>query len=156
MLPTTRPAELELFPVVIRLPVQWGEQDAFGHVNNIIYFRWFESARIAYLERIGLGEKHAGKDAAGEDLGPILAAIGCNYRKQVKYPDTVLIGARVTRIGRSSITMTHLIWSEAHGALAADGESTVVVFDYKTNTARRVPDEIRAILEQLEGRSLDQ
>lgn len=156
MLVSTPPAELELFPVVIRLPVQWGEQDAFGHVNNIIYFRWFESARIAYLERIGLGDKHAGTMSIGEDLGPILAAINCNYRKQVKYPDTIFIGARITRIGRSSITMTHLIWSEVHQAIAADGESTVVVFDYTTNTPRRVPDEFRSVIEKLEGRSFSQ
>jgi len=97
---THPPDELALFPAKIRLPVQWGDQDAFGHVNNIIYFRWFESARIAYLERIGLGEKHEGKADSGENIGPILAAIGCNYRKQVKYPDTVIVGARIVRIGR--------------------------------------------------------
>lgn len=45
-------ASLADFPVVIRLPVQWGEQDAFGHVNNIIFFRWYESARIAYCQRL--------------------------------------------------------------------------------------------------------
>jgi acyl-CoA thioester hydrolase len=146
---------LELYPVVIRLPVQWGEQDAFGHVNNIVYFRWFESARIAYLERIGLGEKHAGKTAAGTDLGPILAAINCNYRKQIKYPDVVQIGARITRIGRSSITMAHALWSEANSAVAADGESTVVVFDYVANSPQRVPDEYRALIEKIEGRKFD-
>ena len=149
------PPELALFPAVIRLPVQWGDQDAFGHVNNIIYFRWFESARIAYLERIGLGDKHAGTLSTGENVGPILASISCNYRRQVKYPDTVLIGARITRIGRSSMTMSHMVWSEAHQSLAADGESAVVVFDYKANQPRRVPDEFRALIEKLEGRKLD-
>lgn len=148
-----RPAELAAFPAVIRLPVQWGDQDAFGHVNNIVYFRWFESARIAYLERIGLGEKHAGKSESGGNVGPILAAIGCNYRRQIKYPDTVIVGARIVRIGRSSMTMAHMVWSDAHQAVAADGESTVVVFDYQANQPRRVPDEFRALIEKLEGHS---
>jgi hypothetical protein len=49
------PAALGAFPVVISCPVQWGDQDAFGHVNNTAYFRWFESGRIAYFERLGLG-----------------------------------------------------------------------------------------------------
>ena len=148
------PPELALYPALIRLPVQWGDQDAFGHVNNVIYFRWFESSRIAYLERIGLGDKHDGKLSTGENVGPILAAIGCNYRKQVKYPDSVIVGARVTRIGRSSMTMTHVVWSHDHQAIAADGESTVVVFDYNANQPRRVPDDFRALIEKLEGRSL--
>ena len=148
------PPELALFPALIRLPVQWGDQDAFGHVNNVVYFRWFESARIAYLERIGLGDKHEGKLSSGENVGPILASIGCNYRKQVKYPDSVIIGARITRIGRSSMTMSHMVWSHQHQGIAADGESTVVVFDYNANQARRVPDEFRELIEKLEGRSL--
>jgi acyl-CoA thioester hydrolase len=148
------PAELALFPAKIRIPVQWGDQDAFGHVNNVVYFRWFESARIAYLERIGLGEKHEGKTTSGDNIGPILAAIGCNYRKQIKYPDTVIIGARIIRIGRSSLTMAHMLWSQAHQAIAADGESTIVVFDYAANHPRRVPDEFRELIEKLEGRTL--
>jgi acyl-CoA thioester hydrolase len=149
------PAELAQFPAVIRLPVQWGDQDAFGHVNNIVYFRWFESARIAYLERIGLGEKHSGLMTSGENLGPILAAIGCNYRRQIKYPDKVIVAARVTRIGRSSFTMQHMVWSESEQAIAADGDSTVVVFDYAANKPRRVPDEFRALIEKLENRKFD-
>jgi acyl-CoA thioester hydrolase len=148
------PAELASFPAIIRLPVQWGDQDAFGHVNNTVYFRWFESARIAYLERIGLGDKHTGTLVV-DDIGPILAAIGCNYRKQIKYPDTVIVGARITRIGRSSFSMQHMVWSEANQAIAADGESTVVVFDYKANQPRRVPDEYRELITKLEGRTFD-
>jgi len=149
------PSEMALFPALVRLPVQWGDQDAFGHVNNIVYFRWYESARIAYLERIGLGEKHAGVPVHQQDVGPILAAISCNYRRQVKYPDSVIVGARVTRIGRSSMTMTHMVWSSTHQAIAADGESTVVVFDYQTNRPRRMPDEFRALIEKLEGRKFE-
>src|SRR5205807_5731796 len=104
-MPSPTPADpLEGFPVVLTVAVQWGDQDSFGHVNNTIYFRWFESARIAYLERIGQGQM---MNRVG--LGPILAAINCNYRKQLKYPDTLLIGAKITRIGNSSLTMTHAI-----------------------------------------------
>ena len=96
----SKPVELQEFPVVITVPVQWGDQDSFGHVNNTIPFRWFESARIAYLEQSDLGHL---MDANG--LGPILAAIGCNYRRQLHYPDTVHVGARVASIGRTSMVM---------------------------------------------------
>src|SRR5947209_15630375 len=100
-MPSPTPADpLEGFPVVLTVAVQWGDQDAFGHVNNTVYFRWFESARIAYCARLGL----SGSRAA---IGPILASITCHYRRQLTFPDTVRIGARVTRIGRTSLTMEH-------------------------------------------------
>jgi len=138
--------ELVGYPAVIAMPVQWGDQDAFGHVNNTIYFRWFESVRIAYLERLGMAEK-----TSADAIGPILAAIGCNYRRQLRYPDTVQLGARVKRLGRTSMVMEHAVWSTAQSALAADGESTVVVFDYGVNKPRPIPDAIRKAIESLEG-----
>ena len=84
------PEALGDYPIVIALPILWGDQDAFGHVNNTVPIRWFESW-IAYLEHGGLGHI---MDSSG--LGPILAAISCNYRRQMHYPDTVHVGSRVS------------------------------------------------------------
>ena len=142
------PDELAEYPVIFTMPIQWGDQDAFGHVNNIIHIRWFESARVVYLEDSGL--KLMLTDGK---TGPILASITCNYRRQLTYPDTVQIGARVSRIGRSSMTMDHAVYSEALDAIAADGSSIVVVFDYEQNRPIRVPDNIRAAIEHLEGKT---
>jgi acyl-CoA thioester hydrolase len=140
---------LQGYPVVVAIPVLWGDQDAFGHVNNTVPIRWFESARIAYIER---REMEQLMSASG--LGPILAAICCNYRRQLHYPDTVHIGARVARIGRTSFVMEHAVWSERLAEIAADGTSTIVMFDYATNRPRRMPDDMRAAIEQLEGKPL--
>jgi acyl-CoA thioester hydrolase len=134
------------FPVFITLPVQWGDQDAFGHVNNTVYFRWFESARIAYSDRIGLSESMKTKK-----VGPILASISCDYRRQITYPETVIVGAKVTRIGRTSITIEHELFTQSDQALAAEGKSTIVVFDYNSNRPHPVPDSIRRAIETLEG-----
>lgn len=136
------------FPVVITLPVQWGDQDAFAHVNNTVYFRWCESSRIAYGRRIGL---NVWKET--RNIGPILASITCNYRRPVTFPDTIHIGARVTRMGRSSMTMEHLLVSEAAGAVVADASSAVVIYDYNVERSHPVPDEIRRAIERLEGRT---
>ena len=141
----SKPAELAEFPAVITLPVLWGDQDAFGHVNNTIPIRWFESARIAYLEAPEIAEL-----LERERVGPILAAIGCNYRRQITYPDTVSIGARVTRLGGASLTMIHRVWSEAQQAIAADGESTIVVFDYAAQRPVRMSEALRAAIAALE------
>jgi acyl-CoA thioester hydrolase len=134
------------FPVVTPMFIQWGNQDAFGHVNNIHHFRWFETGRIEYLARCGV-------PISAEHVGPILAAIQCNYRLQIGWPDDILIGTRVTRIGNSSITVAHAIWSRSNDAIAADGDSTVVMFDYRKQKPVTVPDEVRAAIARLEGRS---
>lgn len=141
------------FAVHLDWPVQWGDQDMFGHVNNTIYFRWFESARVEYLERIGMSAMSRREMV----LGPILASVTCNFRRQVTFPDTVRIGTRVSRIGKTSMTIDHGIWSTAgQGALVADGTSTVVVFDYQSQRPTRVPDEIRQRIEAIEGKRLSQ
>jgi acyl-CoA thioester hydrolase len=140
-------ALLEGFPVISTLPVQWGDQDAFGHVNNTVYFRWFESARIAYALRLGLD-----RAKAAENIGPILASISCHYRRQVTFPDTVHVGARVTRIGRSSLAMEHKLVSEVGRAVAAEATSTLVIFDYNANQSHRVPDSLRQDVANLEGK----
>jgi acyl-CoA thioester hydrolase len=138
-------AELASFPVVIRLPVQWGDQDAFGHVNNTIYFRWFESSRLEYMIRLGLA-----RSRGDGDTGVILAGIQCNFRRQLKFPDHIQVGASVTRLGNSSLNMAHALYSEALGAVAADGDSTLVTFDYRQQRSCRIPDEIRAGIESLQ------
>ena len=140
---------LDGYPVVIELPIQWGDQDAFGHVNNTVPLRWFESARIAYMGRVGLSDLFAERK-----VGPILASITANYRSQIHFPDSVLVGARVTRIGRSSLTMDHVSVSLGRKAVAVEGTSTLVVFDYLANRPEPVPEAIRSLIESLEGRSL--
>ena len=134
------------FPVTISLPVQWGDQDGFGHVNNMHFIRWFESARIAYLLKCEI-------EMNSECIGPILASVSCNFRKQVKFPDTVTVGARVTRIGHSSVRIAHQLWSGQNQAVAADGDSTVVMFDYQNQCSIEIPQELRKKIEALENKS---
>ena len=133
-------APLEAFPVVVEIPVAWGDMDAFAHVNNTVYLRWFESARIAYFERIdALGVK----DATG--IGPILAATSCRFRIPLTHPDTVLAGARVgaDSLGTDRFTMAYAVWSRGHGKLAAEGDGRIVTFDYGAGTKAPLPDVLR-------------
>lgn len=139
-------AELKDFPVTVSLPVQWGDQDAFGHVNNAVPIRWMESARIAYFDQAGLRDL-----MSKESLGIILASITCHYRKQITFPDTVTIGARVERLGNTSITMEHAIHSEQLGELAGLGTCVVVVFDYSNNKPVRIPDSVRETIARVQG-----
>jgi acyl-CoA thioester hydrolase len=134
------------YPVVVPVVVQWGDQDAIGHVNNTIFLRWMEVGRIAYFSAIRL--RHA---VVGEGEGPILASVTCNFRRQVTFPDEVHVGTRVTRIGTSSIQIEHAIASVRHGAIVADGHSTIVHYDYAGGRSSPVPAEVRRAIEELQA-----
>jgi len=138
---------LEHFPVIISLPLQWGDQDALGHVNNIIYFRWAESARIDYLTRA-----HAWDGSANAEAGPILAAISCEFRFPLTFPDAIQVGASITALGNSSFKMEHRIVCAGGGIVAADLASTLVWIDYSTGKAIALPSKVPDAIEKLEGK----
>jgi len=139
---------LKGFPVVIELPVAWGEMDAFGHVNNIVYFRYFESARIAYFEKVGyLGVMEE------TSIGPILASTRCDFKRALTFPDRIAVGARVREMGEDRFWMEYRIISEKLKRIAAEGEGLIVSFDYKHGRKAPIPPEVRRRIEELEGRS---
>lgn len=136
---------LQEFPVVIELPVQWGDQDALGHVNNVVFFRWWESSRIACAEKIDL----LGTDRSGQ-YGTVLASMTCDFRKQLVYPDRVLIGARIGRVGNSSLRIEHRLVSQKLNAIAAEAVSVMVSFNFEKQTSCPISSGIRAAIRQLE------
>lgn len=143
------PDALKDYPVVLEVVVAWGEMDALGHVNNAVYFRYFESARIEYFVRTGLlGALHDSK------VGPILAQTSARFRKPVKFPDRVLIGARVEQIGAERLSMKYLVWSTSQQSVTTEGEGVVVTFDYEKNQKAPVPPWLITAIESLEQKTL--
>jgi acyl-CoA thioester hydrolase len=142
-------AGLKEFPLIVSFPVYWGDQDALSHVNNLIYLRWAESARIAYLTRT-----RAWDGSAEVARGPILANISCDYRLPVTFPDTVYVGTRIAALGNSSFKMVHRIVSGNHRAVAAEVDSTLVWLDYGTGKSLPLPSELRRTIEEFEGKTL--
>ena len=138
MFDARRPAELNSWPTAVGLPVQWGDMDAYGHVNNMVALRWFETARIAYIRQYGIDQL-----LSQLGLAPIVASITCNYRRQIKFPDNVLAAARVSEVGASSMQVEQLIFSQQQNAAVWDGVCTVVVFDYQAQRPRRIPPAVR-------------
>ena len=130
---------IEHYPATVDIPVQWGEQDGFGHINNAVFIRWLEASRIQLMSKLGV-------ELTTHGVGPILAAVSCNFRLQVKFPDTVISGARITRMGRSSMGIEHAVWSKTQGAVAADGDSTVVLFDYDQQQSSPLSESLRALI----------
>lgn len=131
-------------PIAVICDVRWGDLDALGHVNNTVFFRFFEEARIALLDRVGL---RAHRKATG--TGPILAATSCQFRRPLGHPDQVTCYAGVTRIGTTSFTVEYVLKSAAHGGVVATGDSVVVHYDYQAQAKAPLPDAIRAALQGL-------
>lgn len=136
---------LEGYPVVIEIPVAWGEMDSFQHVNNIVYFRYFESARILYSEMLGL---HKLKDDTG--IGPILGSTGCKYKFPLTYPDTVSVGAKIVGIEEDRFSMKYVVVSRRHNRIAAEGDGVVVMYNYHEGKKTAIPEEIRNRIAELE------
>ncbi|MBM3461256.1 MAG: acyl-CoA thioesterase [Armatimonadetes bacterium] len=130
------------YPVRIEFPVAWGEMDALAHVNNIIYFRYFESARIAYFREVGM---------TFEPAGPILANTSCDFVVPITYPDTVRVECGVTRIGRSSFTMAYRVFSVTQNTVAARGQAVCVWYDYGAGKSAPLPEDIRGNIAGLEA-----
>lgn len=117
-----------------KISVQWGEMDAFNHVNNVMYIRWCETARITLFREIwgdkGINMKEI---LEGNGVGPILANFNINYRLPLMYPDEVIIHTQVSQIGNTSFKLKQALFSKKLGnTLVADATSVVVMVNYKT------------------------
>ncbi|MFX0025832.1 MAG: acyl-CoA thioesterase [Candidatus Hermodarchaeota archaeon] len=136
---------LAQFPVVIKIPILWGYMDSYQHVNNVIFFRFFESVRIAYFDRIGFTTL---KNTIG--IGPILASTECKYKIPLKYPDNVSIGAKITELEEDRFTMKYILISHQLNKLAAEAKAIVVSYDYKNDQKVSIPQPIRNKIIELE------
>src|SRR5262249_23202046 len=105
-----------------------------------------ENARLEYFRRLGW---EAFEAATG--VGPILAATAARFRRPLTYPDTIAVGARLARVEADRFTLEHRVVSRRLRAVAAEGEGTVVTFDYARGRKVPVPDELRRRLAALEG-----
>jgi len=116
-----------------------------GHVNNAVYFTYFEQARIVLADTLGLRRS---LEQAG--LGLILAHASCDYKAQVVFGDVVDVGVAVTAIGRSSFTGEYEIRRVKDDSVVATGKSVQVVFDYTDGKTTVIPDVFREKLESIQ------
>lgn len=133
------------WPVVIDIPVAWGEMDAMGHVNNAIYLRYFETERIVYFEKSGFLES---LNQTG--IGPILASVQCKFKAALTYPDTVSVRTRVSRIEGDRFVMEYSAVSHKSRKIAAEGESVIVSYDYRETKKVPLPEELKKRIQVLE------
>jgi acyl-CoA thioester hydrolase len=117
------------------IPVRWGDMDAFGHVNNTLYFRYFEEARFQWMR-----EKNI---PIGGGTYPVVVTIGCTFLRPVFHPDTLRIDIYISEPGRSSFMANYKVYS-SHDPLnpCSEGYSKVVWVDANTGKSTPLPDAI--------------
>jgi acyl-CoA thioester hydrolase len=129
---------LKEYTAVEEIPVRWGDMDARGHVNNTVYYRYFESSRIALFRVLDIYE-----EPTEVQTGPILSYQSCVYKAPLIYPDTVYVGARITDIEGSKIIIKHLLVSEKLNRIVAEGEAHIIWYDYVNKKRAPISDDLK-------------
>ncbi|KXI21202.1 acyl-CoA thioesterase [Photobacterium sanguinicancri] len=139
-------AMLKGYPVITEIPVAWGEMDALNHVNNVVYFRYFETARIDYFLQLSLMD-----DLQKTGIGPVLKETQCSYKIPVTFPDTLHIGSKICDMGDDRFTMEYSVYSQKLGKITTVGRAEVVMFNFKTNKKAHISDEIRSRVTEIQA-----
>ncbi len=139
------------FAVIVPINVAWGEMDAFQHVNNVVYLRYFETARIAYMQAIGLNTDLANAKQGENPIGPILADSYCRYRRPVTFPDTLHIGCRISELQEHGFVMEYQAFSEQQQTVATIGNSRIVMLNYFTGKKEVIPERLKAKIAKLQS-----
>ena len=126
----------------VRMPIRWGDMDAMGHVNNTVYFRYFEQARIAWFEAMGCPPDPSG-------IGPVIISAHCTFLRQLRYPGDIDVDTLVGDFGRSSFHTIHQIRRvDEPSVIVAEGGSKVVWVDQRIEKSLALPEEMRERLVQ--------
>jgi len=134
------------YPVSIELPIQWGDMDAFNHVNNAMYFKYFESVRIAYFEKLGV----MGQDSK-DNVAPILAETSCRFKYPLNFPDTILVGSSIIENHSHGFLMEYGVYSKELEKITSVGTGRIVLLNYATHEKVKVDDELLNKIAHLEA-----
>ena len=127
----------------VPIPTRWMDNDVYGHVNNVVYYAYFDTVINRYLIAEG------GLDIArGATIG-LCVESRCRYRKPIAFPDDVDAGLRVAKLGRSSVTYEVGIFARGEEDAAAEGSFVHVFVDRETRRATPIPETIRAALARI-------
>lgn len=132
------------FKVKESYPVHWGDMDAAKHVNNLVYLRWAESARIAFFKEMGMDTNFS-----SSKTGPILGWQECKYILPMTFPDNALVGIRCKEILEDRFKLECAIFSECHNRLAALSIQDIIPYDYGTLKKAAIPETWKTELEKL-------
>ncbi|WP_024607094.1 thioesterase family protein [Pseudoalteromonas sp. TAB23] len=114
-------------PIHTDITVAWADMDALQHVNNVVYLRYFEIARIDFLNKINLFDT-----ISPNGVGPVISENNIRYKRPVTFPDTLTVGVTISDIKTDRFVMNYTVFSHAQNAITTTGTSKVVMFDFET------------------------
>jgi acyl-CoA thioester hydrolase len=124
------------------IPVRWGDMDAFGHVNNSIYFRYFEETRFQWMLTKGVPISGA--------TYPVVVTIGCTFMRPIFHPDHLRVDVFISEPGRSSFMVKYLVYSSTDSLTpCSEGYSKIVWVEKTTGKSVALPDVVRAWFDEL-------
>ena len=127
-----------------QFPIRWGDMDAFGHVNNVEFFRYLENTRVDWLNQLGYVDPRDGE-------GVVVVNVFCNVYQQLLYPGDLVAKLYLTELGRRSFD--HVVTFErtdVPGAIVAAGGATIVWVTFAQGKALLLPEGLRATLTQIQ------
>ena len=125
------------------ITTRWHDNDIYGHVNNVVYYGFFDTAVNNYLIRQG------GLDIQDGDIVGFVVSSACDYFASIAYPDLIEVGLRVARLGNSSVQYELAIFREGEQEACAAGRFVHVFVDRASNRPTAIPGRLRAALEAL-------
>lgn len=137
---------LDPYNIKIEIPVLWGHMDAMQHVNNTVYFRYMESARLDYF-------LHVAPHTQGGSI--ILHSTNCRFRIPLTYPDTVTVTAKITKLEEYRAYMQQTVISHKYQKVAAEGTSILVGYDYKKLEKSPIPSSVRQTIIDLDDPEIE-
>ncbi|MEM8859972.1 MAG: acyl-CoA thioesterase [Chloroflexota bacterium] len=133
---------LKPYAVKLEIPVLWGHMDSMQHVNNTVYFRYMESARLDYFLRF---------DPEMKGAGMILHSTSCRFRIPLTYPDTVTVTAKITKLEEYRAYMHQTVVSHKYQKVAAEGSAILVGYDYEKLEKAPIPESVKQIMISLDN-----
>ena len=125
------------------ISTRWMDNDAYGHVNNVVYYSWFDTVVNAHLIEQGALDIHH-----GETIG-LVVETQCNYFSSIQFPQTVEAGLRVAHMGKSSVRYEVGLFVQGEPLTAARGHFIHVYVDRATRRPATLPDQLKSVLEAL-------
>ncbi|MDB5511991.1 MAG: thioesterase [Enterovirga sp.] len=140
-----RPARLDraAFRIFRPIPTRWMDNDAYGHVNNVVYYSYFDTVVNAHLIEAGVLDPSTSQNTG------LVVETSCTYFESIAFPETVEAGLAVTAVGRSSVTYRVAIFKAGRDLAAAQGRFTHVYVERSSGRSVAIPEAVRAVLDPL-------
>jgi acyl-CoA thioester hydrolase len=143
----SRPRPADGYALAVPVEVRFRDIDSMGHVNNAVFFTYFENARIAYWKAVpGIGSRR--------EVDYVLARAECDFRSPVTLEDAPACHVRVASFGRRSFTFEYLLRDEKTGRVAAAGRTVQAMFDYAAGTVKTLDEEFKRAVRAFEKRDI--